>query len=146
MRRLFPLLLLLAAPLQAQTGTASPGHIKATEELLHLLGADSIARNAAPFFAGLKEQSPDVAKAFEGFYAKYLRWDELKPEFVAMYTSMFTEAEVRQLIAFYQSPVGTKMVSVTPQISTRTMEIVQRRMMPHMPELMEIISKQQAPQ
>lgn len=40
----------------------------------------------------------------------------------SIYGAHFTQDEVKQLIAFYESPIGTKLISVLPMISQEAMD------------------------
>ncbi len=50
---------------------------------------------------------------------------ELKKQLVPIYQKNFTPAEVKQLIEFYQSPRGKKLIDGTTQISKESMKIGQ---------------------
>lgn len=152
MRCVTATLLFLASPvplLSAQDPQGpSPSHVQAAEQLLLILGMDSMARQTAPMFEALKQQPgmpADLMTTWQEISAKYLKWDDLKPEFIAAYAAVFTEAEIRRLIAFYRTPVGAKLIAVTPQLTARTMGIVQRRLQPHMGELMDAIVRRPPP-
>ena len=84
------------------------------------------------------EQNPVLASMrdiMEEFYATHLSWDRMKPEMVRMYTATFTEPELRELTAFYQTEIGRKMVERLPEIMARSAEMSQRIVQEHMPEL-----------
>jgi hypothetical protein len=69
--------------------------------------------------------------------------DEFAAEFVPLYARHFTAAEIRQLAAFYMTPVGMKMVTVMPQIAVETMQLSQKVMMPRIKAAMENAVKPQ---
>lgn len=50
---------------------------------------------------------------------------ELKKQLVPVYQKNFTPAEVKQLIEFYQSPLGKKLVDGTTKVSKESMQIAQ---------------------
>jgi len=63
-------------------------------------------------------------------------WDELEKEFraefssgkviemvIPIYNRYFTEEEINALIAFYETPVGKKTISVMPQILSESMQV-----------------------
>lgn len=43
----------------------------------------------------------------------------------AVYTESFTEKELDEILAFYDTPVGKKMVAITPELTKKGMEIGQ---------------------
>jgi hypothetical protein len=67
-----------------------------------------------------------------------LSWAKLKPDFATIYAETFTQQEIDSLIAFYQGPVGTMLVSKTPQLSQRSMQMMQQRMGPMMQKVMQV--------
>jgi hypothetical protein len=44
------------------------------------------------------------------------RTNELLNEFAVVYASRFTEAELKEIVAFYRSPAGKKVIALEPQI------------------------------
>ena len=50
-------------------------------------------------------QYQDEIRAYVG---KYLSWEELEPEIIGEYKKLFTAAELREILAFYQSETGGK--------------------------------------
>jgi hypothetical protein len=56
--------------------------------------------------------------------------DEIAAEMVPLYARHFSAAEIRQLAAFYRTPVGAKMVAVMPQIAGESMQISQKVLLP----------------
>jgi hypothetical protein len=61
--------------------------------------------------------------------------DEMIKEMVPLYADNYTVAEIRQLTAFYQSPVGRKSMALTPRLSAEGMAIGQRIVMPRLAKL-----------
>lgn len=83
-------------------------------------------------------QSPEVAQLrdiFEEFFDEYMSWDVLKPEYIRLYRESYTDDELRQLVAFYRTPVGQKTVAITPRLMEQGAEIGRRTIEPHLPEL-----------
>lgn len=52
--------------------------------------------------------------------------DDIYTRLAQVYMENFTEAEIDQILAFYDTPVGKKMVKVTPQLTKKGMEIGQQ--------------------
>ncbi len=57
----------------------------------------------------------ELAESTQGLYTKM----------AAVYTESFTEDELDKILAFYATPVGEKMVAVTPELTKKGMEIGQ---------------------
>jgi hypothetical protein len=62
--------------------------------------------------------------------------DDMLAEMVPLYADTYTLDEIRQLSAFYASPLGQKMLANMPKLMTRSMEISNRVMMPRMQKMM----------
>jgi hypothetical protein len=62
--------------------------------------------------------------------------DDMLAEMVPLYAETYTLDEIRQLTAFYASPLGQKMQANMPALMNRSMEISQRVMMPRVQKAM----------
>jgi len=54
---------------------------------------------------------------------KYLTWNAMFPEVTKLYKETFTESEIRQLIAFYQTPLGQKVLAKMPELTQKAFSI-----------------------
>jgi len=57
-----------------------------------------------------------------------LDWTKLKPQFVDMYADVFTEGELREIVAFYKSPGGQAFLDKTPVLTQRSITMMQALM------------------
>jgi hypothetical protein len=128
-----------AAPVGAQEPT--PGQLRAAERLVSAMRLES---NWAPtqeqFMRQIHERLSDTSgviteseRSIREMFAKRFTWERMKPEYVRLYGSLYTEDELRQLTAFYESPVGQKSQRIAPEVATRIFGIVQRLMAPDAP-------------
>lgn len=62
--------------------------------------------------------------------------DDMLAEMVPLYAETYTLDEIRQLSAFYASPLGQKMLANMPKLMSRSMEISNRVMMPRIQKMM----------
>jgi hypothetical protein len=53
-------------------------------------------------------------------------FDDLSAEFASLYAQAFTVAELKQLVAFYESPVGQSLMSKTAHLTGQSAEIAAR--------------------
>ena len=67
-----------------------------------------------------------------------LKSEEMKVDVASLYAEVFSEDELRQTIAFYQSPLGRKLLERMPELMQKSMQISQDRMKDVMPELQKI--------
>ena len=66
---------------------------------------------------------------------KYMTWETMQPELTKMYTETFTEAELKQMAAFYGSPAGKKSLEKLPEMMQRTAMTGARLSQAHSDEL-----------
>ncbi|WP_313025829.1 DUF2059 domain-containing protein [Pseudomonas lopnurensis] len=132
----------------------STTHADSAERFLQLANAD---RLAVPVYAQVQQmfaqrfaetQAPDSKKALlEGYQAqadaaldKAIGWDKLKPDLVALYTGQFSETELNQLIDFYQSPLGKKMLAKLPELNARSAQLTQAKLEAAVPEVNKLLA------
>jgi uncharacterized protein len=110
----------------------SPAAILIAKQIIDLKGAKQTLY--APLVRGVIEKVKDqfmqtnfmwgkdlnaVAANMEKEYAS--RADELVDESARVYASYFTEAELRQILAFYQTPLGRKVIRDEPKVLDESM-------------------------
>jgi hypothetical protein len=160
LRALFAAMLLTLLSSQVMADAAS--HAAAARQLLKLVNADQIA---GPWFGQVNQmfaqrfietQAPESKKAvLESYQAKadatlnkVVGWDKLEPEMVKLYTKGFSEAELNELIAFYKSPLGQKVLKQMPALFSESMKMTQSKLEPVVPQinqLLEQMTKELAP-
>jgi hypothetical protein len=144
--------LLLPIATRAQDSTArktpTPGAIAAAEQLLMLMNTEQVMRMAitASFDAQVEAQplmAPfmDVMREWAD---RVITMKELGPQLARVYAEFFSEAELRQIIAFYQSPVGRRLAAVLPDLTRRASQIGAAVAKAHSEELEEVIAKRAA--
>lgn len=140
LRALCTVAALVCASGQAFADTAS--HNASAESFLMLAHADKlptpvymqVQQMFAQRFAETK--APESKRAtLESYQAKAnaaldqaVGWDKLKPDMIKLYTSSFTESELKDLVAFYQSPLGKKVQAQMPQIQQQSAQIAQSKL------------------
>ena len=68
-------------------------------------------------------------------------WDQMKDTYMDIYTQVFTEDEINQLVEFYQSPLGVKMLEKMPELLRVTFEKTQALIQTKMPIFQENLQK-----
>ena len=139
------LLVSLASTVSAQDTASVWSHELAAVELIEVMQLeraftyDETMLNAiAPPMPGM-ERMRTIAMEF---MREFLPWPVIKAEYVKIYRDLFSEAEIRELIAFYRTPIGEKLIALTPELSARTGQIVQKRLTENQPELMRRIMEE----
>ena len=102
----------LAATVPATTANRpiDPGKIKDIRELIHLSGqADMQALATKSIIGYFKNQHPDVPETFWVKFEQGIDPGEFIDMMVPIYERHFTADEIKELIKFWQSPVGQKL-------------------------------------
>ena len=73
-----------------------------------------------------------------------LSWDKMEEPLIALYGSVFSEAELQDIIEFYQSAAGQKMLKRQPELMQGTMVMMQQQMQTLMPKIKALTEKQSA--
>ncbi|MBY0382919.1 MAG: DUF2059 domain-containing protein [Xanthobacteraceae bacterium] len=113
-------------PAHAQTANPSPAAMAVAKQIIAVKHIDEIYKGAVP---GLVERTKGVLLQSNLNYQKDLnevavkvakelagREQEIGTEIAKIYASHFTEQELKDLLAFYQSPLGKKAVEEEPQV------------------------------
>jgi len=121
------LVLLLAgvAPLQAQT-RISPEKEKSIRQLLDVMGTTKLTQQmTTQMMAMLKQSQPGVPEELWSRFEKKLDAREVIDLVIPVYDKHFSKEDIDGLTAFYESPLGQKVVRTLPQVSQESMEIGQ---------------------
>jgi len=151
--RLFVLLLVLGMlhPLQSQTVTndipdrASPIHHRQHEldapdlnvatnvslasaadmrKLFQITGKNDLFKQITAEFVRLQKKSaPDVPQEFWDQFLNESNLNELIKSATPIYQKYFTENDVKGIIAFNESPLGQKLITLTPQLTKEMMQV-----------------------
>jgi uncharacterized protein len=76
-----------------------------------------------------------VTEVVSKFVTGLIDGKEMNDLMVAAYAKHFTQAEVKALIEFYKSPLGSKVASTMPQLAGETAQASQQLFQQHAPEL-----------
>lgn len=141
-------LLLALAPRMAWSDEAESSHRKAARELIDVerTWRDPTAV-AEPVLKVLIRQSPEMETDQEvilDWLKKNLTWEQLSVGLVDAYVQTFTEAELRQLTAFYKSPVGQKSLKQGPALNKAEAMAALDILIEHHAELDAIVEAEKA--
>jgi hypothetical protein len=84
-------------------------------------------------------------KVLREFLGKYTSFEALREDFAKLYTDRFSELQLRQLVAFYQTPTGRLAVHELPKLFEAGATLGRRKVEEHMPELKQMILQQGQP-
>ena len=82
-------------------------------------------------------------EAFRSFAAQYLSWDALKGPILEVYIEEFSEDDLKQLVAFFETPAGRKFVDRSPAIAENVGQRVEKIMADRQTELRRMIADQE---
>jgi hypothetical protein len=116
------LILLFLVPGLASADDAS--HHAAAVKLIETIGGKEVMRNA---FAAVVDSMPaskmwsaaqnaEMKQAVFQWFDEDFKWEDLSSQLADIYTKALSEDEINQLIAFYQTPLGKKTLSVLPEV------------------------------
>ena len=66
-------------------------------------------------------------------------WEAMKPDYVKLYSDLYTEEDLDGIITFYKSPAGQAMLTKTPELLKKSSEIAMNRMTVLQPKLQQMI-------
>ena len=127
-------LVAFGSPASAQP-KSSPAAMATAQELIKITGATTLFN---PLIPGVVEQAKllflqqnpglgkdlnEVAAKLREKYASHL--NELTTHVAGLYVQRFTEAELKQLVTFYRSPLGKKLLAQQPEIVDSSMKYAQ---------------------
>lgn len=99
--------------------------------LVQLGAADLASSDQEGFDALVKKTSQLTADEFN--------WDQLKKEYIDLYTKNFSEDELRDIVAFSKSPAGQKLQKVNPVLVEGSRAIGQRHTAAVFPKIQKLV-------
>ncbi len=116
----FVFLFFIAVNTNAQTDTKE----KLVKEMLELSGANKMALKSMEIMvASYKKHMETVPQEFWDEFIKEANTEELVNMLAPIYAKHYTESDLKELIAFYKSPIGQKLVEKLPLISQESFTI-----------------------
>jgi hypothetical protein len=120
-------------------------HRAAAAELLAVTETERLVRDGISAAFDLQVRANPLLGPFrdvmQRYADKYLDWATMQPELVDVYASTFTEPELRDMIAFYRTPTGRKVVRLLPEVTARAQQVAERRVAAHLDELQQMIQQ-----
>ena len=93
-------------------------------KLLRVSGSDKLAEQIMDaMIPQFQQLVPGIPDTFWTRFREKLNIDDLLYACIPVYDKYYTQDEIKELIAFYESPLGQKMVEVTPLLTQETMAI-----------------------
>jgi len=120
-------------------------HTEAALELLEAMQLDitfkkTIESSVDMQIKGNPQMTP-YREVLLGFLSKHMSWNSLKDEMAQIYVDAFTIQELKELTAFYATPVGKKAALLMPQLVAKGGELGMKRVQDNMAELQLMIAE-----
>ncbi len=97
---------------------------KDIRHLLQLTGAAALGQQVMnQMLETFKTTLPNVPANFWTEFAKEINADELVERVIPVYDKQLSGPEIKDLIAFYETPTGKKLIKVMPAIASESMTI-----------------------
>ncbi|MFN3657816.1 MAG: DUF2059 domain-containing protein [Pseudolabrys sp.] len=126
---------MLAAAPSALAQQPSPGALAAAKELVAATGSTQVF---TPLIAGVVEQAKNLFLQQNPGLSKDLnevatnlrnelapRFNEISDEVARLYATNFNEQELKEILAFYKSPAGKKLLAQQPVVVDSSMRFAQ---------------------
>jgi hypothetical protein len=129
----------------SSTGDTAASHVRAAERFLVVTDAEKMMNEQMDqVLQAQLRRSPTMAQLLapqQAIMRKYMTYEAVKPDLIKAYTATYSEGELNQLIAFYQTDLGRMMRERTPKVVELTRAAAEARMKAAEPELREAISR-----
>ena len=118
-------------------------HYKAAEEYTLVLDMEKTMSEGIDQMVDMQIKANPALESkrdgFKKFMTKHMSWSVLREDYLKIYMSEFTEAELKDMTAFYRTPTGKKVAAKQNAIMMKTSQLAQDRMTANMAELMQMM-------
>ncbi|MDY6928404.1 MAG: DUF2059 domain-containing protein [Pseudomonadota bacterium] len=146
------LIIILATLGVSTTAFADTGQRDTVEALLIASGADSTLDAVYAQFDGMFANMAEQFKIDESERASFkkhmhevnlmlreeMNWEMLKEPMIDLYMAHYTEQELQDMLAFYQSETGQSVVKKMPEVMAASMQVTQQLMKDVYPKIMQM--------
>jgi hypothetical protein len=122
-------------------------HEEAARLLIRAMGGVATAEAGADAMMGMILDNPELAPyedVFRSWYRKIFAAGDFEGEMAQIYMKHFTEPELKELRALYQSPIGQKMLAELPAVMKEGADLGMARAKEHEAELIEMLNTAKA--
>jgi len=132
-------------PLEALPDAPASGTREAAaRELYRTMGGLKSTAGGADAMLTAVRSNPQLARyedVFRTWYEKTIAAADLEPKIVALYAEAFSESELKELNAFYQTPLGRKALSRMPDVIRKAAELEVEAARANQPELERMLEE-----
>jgi len=95
--------------------------------------------------AGIPADQSEKAREFQdkvqALIADVFNFEKIEPEFIELFTSVYTLDELKAISEFYQTPAGKSMIAKQPLVLQKSMQIAQDKVKILIPELQKLVQE-----
>lgn len=77
---------------------------------------------------GREAEAAGVINGLTDLISKEMSWNSFKDDYIAIYSSLFTDEEIEGLLQFYKSPLGRTYLGKLPEVMQKAVAINQQRL------------------
>lgn len=126
----------------------SASHRQAALDLIDLMGLEKqMMGGATAMVDAMSSQNPSLMPYRDvilEWSESIMTWEIFGPKMIDIYAGAFSESELRDLIAFYNTPTGKKAVSIMPELMQQGAQLGANEAQKHIPRLQEMIEARKA--
>jgi hypothetical protein len=118
-------------------------------KLMKVMNMDKVMNDSMSNMVDIQIQQQPTLAPFKSvmmkFFHKHMSWESLEFEFIYMYSQAFTAKELKELkelMAFYETPTGKKTIEIMPQLMAQGAQIGSARVQENMAELQAMIKEE----
>ena len=120
---------------------------KVCYQLFEIIEMDKTMKETANKMVGMqlsalpKETLQKIRPVVVQYLEQYLNYESVKQKMADVYLKYFTVKDIKELIIFYQTPVGQKFVKNQSQIMVESADIGAKQVTAHQAELQQMLIK-----
>jgi hypothetical protein len=134
-----------AAPSPERAPASAKNHRAKVKELFELMNMEKVMEVGIQEAINAQMQAnPEMVKFKDimlDFFSKHMSWKSVERGFVDDYMETFSQAEIEDMIAFYQTPTGKKTITTLPELMKRGSQHGMEKVQQNMPELLRMIEQ-----
>lgn len=120
------LLILSFCVLSLSANAQSTSKSQKINQLMELTGSGKMAiQMMDQMMNSFKSSYSTVKNSFWEDFRKEIKAEDITNMIIPIYDKYYTETDIDQLIAFYNSPIGKKMIATMPQVMQESMVVGQ---------------------
>jgi hypothetical protein len=139
-------LALVLASASSRLWADEASHRAAAEDLLKVTNAEKMMQVTIDQMMSLQlkanPQLEPLKDTMKKFLNKHLSYAALKDDLIKLYMAEFTEAELKEITAFYRTPTGKKALEKMPILMQKGGELGAKRVQENSAELKQMIEEE----